>query len=349
MMAATGRSMSNAVDSAAPVLALDQLVVDIATPAGAIHAVRGVSLTVAARETLALVGESGCGKSITALSAVGLLPPGSQVVAGDIRLQGQRLNDLDRAGWNQVRGNDIGFVFQNPMSSFNPTMRLGEQIAESLVVQRGLSRAKALARAVELLDRMRIPNAQRRARQYPFEFSGGMLQRAMIAMAVACEPALLIADEPTTALDVTVQVEVLELLRDLQRERGMALLLITHDLGVVAQMADRVAVMYAGQIVESGPVDAIFHATGHPYTAGLKQALPDQHRRREGLMVIKGSPPDLLEPPPGCGFYPRCPRALRVCATGEVPEFAVGPEHGSRCWLQHPQVRQPVEGPVDER
>ena len=348
MMAATGRSMSNAVDSAAPVLALDQLVVDIATPAGAIHAVRGVSLTVAARETLALVGESGCGKSITALSAVGLLPPGSQVVAGDIRLQGQRLNDLDRAGWNQVRGNDIGFVFQNPMSSFNPTMRLGEQIAERLVVQRGLSRAKALARAVELLDRMRIPNAQRRARQYPFEFSGGMLQRAMIAMAVACEPALLIADEPTTALDVTVQVEVLELLRDLQRERGMALLLITHDLGVVAQMADRVAVMYAGQIIESGPVDAIFHATGHPYTAGLKLALPDQHRRRDGLMVIKGTPPDLLEPPPGCGFYPRCPRALRVCATGAVPEFAVGPDHGSRCWLQHPEVQQPVEG-ADER
>jgi oligopeptide/dipeptide ABC transporter ATP-binding protein len=168
-------------------------------------------------------------------------------------------------------------------------------------------------------------------------------------MAVACEPALLIADEPTTALDVTVQVEVLELLRELQRERGMALLLITHDLGVVAQMADRVAVMYAGQIVESGPVDAIFHATGHPYTAGLKLALPDQHRRGEGLVVIKGTPPDLLQPPPGCGFYPRCARALRVCAEGAVPAFALDDGHISHCWLQHPQVRQPVEEGGDER
>jgi oligopeptide/dipeptide ABC transporter ATP-binding protein len=195
---------------------------------------------------------------------------------------------------------------------------------------------------------MQIPSAASRARQYPFEFSGGMLQRAMIAMAVACEPTLLIADEPTTALDVTVQVEVLALLRDLQRERGMALLLITHDLGVVAQVADRVAVMYAGQVIESGPVDAIFHATGHPYTAGLKLALPDQHAGRDKLKVIRGTPPDLIAPPPGCGFYPRCERALKVCAQGEVPEFALGEGHGSRCWLHHPQVAQSIESEAEE-
>ena len=325
-----------------PVLEVVELDVRIRSRAGLVRPVRGVSLAVAAGETLALVGESGCGKSITALAIAGLLPPGASICGGRVALRGERLEQLDNAGWNRVRGGGIGMVFQNPMSSLNPTMRVGEQIAEGLIARRGLSRGAALAQAVRLLERMRVPRARERARQYPFEFSGGMLQRALIALAVACEPALLIADEPTTALDVTVQREVLALLRELQRDAGMALLLITHDLGVVAQAADRVAVMYGGHIVEHAPVDRIFHATAHPYTAGLKLALPDRHRRGQPLQVIAGSPPDLSQPPPGCAFYARCPHALNVCAEGAVPEFTPAPGHGSRCWLLHPQVAAPL-------
>lgn len=321
------------------VLEMRQLCVDIGTHGRVVHAVRGIDLQVAAGETLALVGESGCGKSITALTAVGLLPSAARIAGGDVFFEGQRLNDIDERSWNRLRGNRIGVVFQNPLSAFNPSMRIGEQIAESLRVHRHLDRRSALTRAVQLLDRMRIAQAAQRARQYPFEFSGGMLQRAMIAMAIACEPRLLIADEPTTALDVTVQVEVLQLLRELKNESGMGLLLITHDLGIVAQLADRVAVMYAGQIVEQAPVDAIFHATAHPYTAGLRRALPDA--QAEGrLQAIEGNPPDLAEPPPGCGFYPRCDRAMRICAEGRVPAFVASEGHVSRCWLLHPQVPQ---------
>jgi oligopeptide/dipeptide ABC transporter ATP-binding protein len=318
-------------------LELRQLRVHIAAHGAVVQAVRDIDLQVEAGETLALVGESGCGKSITALSAIGLLPGAAHIAGGDVVFDGTVLTHADERQWNTIRGNRIGAVFQNPLSAFNPSMRIGEQIAEGLRVHRGLDRRAALARAVQLLDRMRIPEAARRARQYPFEFSGGMLQRAMIAQAVACEPQLLIADEPTTALDVTVQVEVLELLRELRRESGMALLLITHDLGIVAQLADRVAVMYAGQIVEQAPVDAIFHATAHPYTAGLRRALPDPESRAS-LRAIDGAPPNLAQPPAGCGFYPRCEQALRICAEGAVPEFKVSESHGSRCWLLHPQV-----------
>ena len=318
-------------------LELRQLRVHIESHGALVQAVRGVDLHVDAGETLALVGESGCGKSITALSAIGLLPAVARIAGGDVLFDGESLAAAGERKWNTIRGNRIGVVFQNPLSAFNPSMRIGEQIAEGLRVHRGLDKRSALARAVQLLERMRIPDAARRARQYPFEFSGGMLQRAMIAQAVACEPPLLIADEPTTALDVTVQVEVLDLLRELQRERGMGLLLITHDLGIVAQMADRVAVMYAGQIVEQAPVDDIFHATAHPYTAGLRRALPDPQARHR-LRAIDGTPPDLSRPPAGCGFYPRCEHALRVCADGAVPEFLVSESHGSRCWLLHPQA-----------
>jgi len=324
------------------VLALDDLQVEIPTRDGIVRPVRGVTLQVDAGETLAVVGESGCGKSMTALAAMGLLPKGARISGGEVRLRERRLNDLDEAGWNRLRGGRIGMVFQNPMSSFNPTMRVGAQIAETLVAHRGLTWREAELRAVALLDRMQIPSAAQRARQFPFEFSGGMLQRAMIAMAVACEPTLLIADEPTTALDVTVQVEVLALLRDLQQERGMALLLITHDLGVVAQVADRVAVMYAGQVVEQGAVDAIFHATAHPYTLGLKRSLPSQHVHAgddEPLAVIRGTPPDLIAPPPGCGFYARCESAMRICESGAVPVFELEGSHCARCWLRHPQCK----------
>lgn len=318
-----------------PLLELRDLHVAIRTPRGEIQAVRGVDLCVRAGETLALVGESGCGKSITALSAAGLLPNNAMIVSGEVLLTGARLNNYSEREWNCVRGDRIGFVFQNPMSSFNPSMRIGDQIAEVLCAHRALNWTDARTRAVQLLDRMRVANASARARQYPFEFSGGMLQRAMIAMAVACEPALLIADEPTTALDVTVQKEVLELLRELQRDSGMGCLLITHDLGIVAQIADRVAVMYAGEIIEQAPVDALFHAAAHPYTLGLRAALPDAQRGE--LIAIPGMPPDLSQQWSGCSFCPRCTHAMKICTTQSPPEFESGADHGARCWLLHPQ------------
>ena len=318
-----------------PLLELRNLHVSIRTPRGEVNAVRGVDLCVRAGETLALVGESGCGKSITALSVAGLLSNSATIVSGEVLLNGECLNHCSEREWNRVRGAKISLIFQNPMSSFNPSMRIGDQIAEVLCAHRAFSMAAARVRAVQLLDRMRVANAAARARQYPFEFSGGMLQRAMIAMAVACEPALLIADEPTTALDVTVQKEVLELLRELQRDSGMGCLLITHDLGIVAQIADRVAVMYAGEIIEQAPVDALFHATAHPYTRGLRAALPDV--RRGELVAIPGTPPDLSQQWSGCSFCPRCAYAMKICMSQPPPAFDVDADHAARCWLLHPQ------------
>lgn len=324
-------------------LEVDDLRVAIQTSAGEVQAVRGVSFEVDAGETLALVGESGCGKSVSVQSLLGLAPAGSRV-RGQARWQGRDLLGMGGAELRRIRGGEIALVGQNPMAALNPTQRVGDQIAEMLVVHRGWSRRRARTRAVELLADMQLPEPARRARQYPFEFSGGMLQRAAVAMAMACEPRLLIADEPTTALDVTVQAQVLALLSRLRERYGMALLLITHDLGVVAQMADRVAVMYAGEVVESAPVLELFERRGHPYSSGLKRALPERVHRGETLASIPGSPPDLLVPPAGCGFCPRCPRAMDVCNEGEVPWFEVGPGHHSRCWLHHPQS----PGGVDE-
>ena len=324
----------------AALLQLRDVQVSIDTARGPVQALRGVDLHLRAGETLALVGESGSGKSICALSIAGLLPPRAALVGGDIYFDGLHLNSCDEAARNALRGARIGMVFQNPMSSFNPSMRIGDQIAEVLRAHRDMGRRDARQEAVRLLDRMRVANAAARARQYPFEFSGGMLQRAMIAMAVACAPALLIADEPTTALDVTVQAEVLDLLRELRTDSGMALLLITHDLGIVAQIADRVAVMYAGQIVEEGEVRQVLEVPRHPYTQALHDALPEQSR--ELLRAIAGAPPDLLEPPPGCAFYPRCDHAMRVCAEGAVPMFDAAPGQHSRCWLLHPQCPPPA-------
>lgn len=319
------------------VLAVDNLAVDIRTSNGRVQAVRGVSFAIDAGETLAIVGESGCGKTMTALAVMGLLPETAET-RGTIALESERIDQLDARARNRLRGARIGMVFQNPMSSLNPTMRVGEQIAEVLVTHRGLSWDAAHRRAIALLDRMQMRDAAARARQYPFEFSGGMLQRAMIAMAIACEPVLLIADEPTTALDVTVQVEVLNLMRELQREQQMALLLITHDMSVVARMAQNVAVMYAGQIVERAAIADIFRAPAHPYTAGLLRALPAGKNREQGLTGIPGTPPDLLAPPAGCAFYARCEHAMKICAEQPVPDFAVSPTQHSRCWLAHPQL-----------
>ncbi|MDB6060440.1 MAG: peptide transporter ATP-binding protein [Verrucomicrobiaceae bacterium] len=335
---ASSVELSNQATAAAnQLLRIDQLTVHINTPHGVVQALRGIDLQLRAGEALALVGESGSGKSITALSISGLLPESAAMVGGDIFFAQQRVNEFDQRAWNKLRGSRIGMVFQNPMSSFNPSMRVGDQIAEVLRAHRDLSKTAARLRSVQLLERMRIADAAARAHQYPFEFSGGMLQRAMIAMAVACEPQLLIADEPTTALDVTVQAEVLDLLRELRRDSGMALLLITHDLGIVAQIADRVAVMYAGQIIEQGPVGALLHAPAHPYTAALQAAAPTI--AQDFLQAIPGTPPDLTNPPSGCGFYARCKHAMRICMDGAVPNFELNAQHASRCWLLHPQCK----------
>lgn len=316
-----------------PLLAVNNLMVSIATRNGSVQAVRGVDFTIAKGETLAIVGESGCGKSITALALMGLLPAQAQL-RGEIEVAGHSLSGFSESQWRAWRGNRVAMIFQNPMTSLNPTMRIGDQIAEPLIQHQGLTRRQATRQAEQLLARLRISQPTVRMRQYPFEFSGGMLQRVMIAIAIACDPALLIADEPTTALDVTVQAEVLSLLKELQAERGMALLLISHDLAVVSQVADRVAVMYAGKLLEQADVGSIFSHPEHPYTQGLKRALPafDDHDRR-ALTVIAGSPPDLLQPPSGCGFYPRCQQAMQICQRQAPPRIQHTLDHYSDCWL----------------
>jgi oligopeptide/dipeptide ABC transporter ATP-binding protein len=273
---------------------------------------------------------------------MGLIPvPPGRITGGSAKLRGREILGHPWLDGKDIRGDQIGMIFQDPMTSLNPTMTIGAQIAETLQVHRGQSFKQAFARAIELLELVRIPEAAKRAKQYPFEFSGGMLQRAMIAMSIACEPAVLIADEPTTALDVTIQAQILDLMLDLQSEKGMAIVLITHDLGVVARMANNVAVMYAGQIVEKGTVDDIFYRSSHPYTLGLRAAMPTNVRTdRHRLMPIDGSPPDLFHPPAGCGYCPRCPHAMKVCESTPPPEFDLDDDrsHFSRCFLHHPDA-----------
>ncbi|HEX6997157.1 MAG TPA: ABC transporter ATP-binding protein [Gammaproteobacteria bacterium] len=322
------------------VLAVEDLHVEFDTYGGTVKAVRGASFEVKAGRTLAIVGESGCGKSVAVQSIMGLIPmPPGRVTRGRALLDGVDILRRKIVNGEDIRGNRVGMIFQDPMSSLNPTMTVGEQIAETLQVHRGLAKRAALDRAVELLRLVHIPEPEQRARQYPFAFSGGMLQRAMIAMAIACEPDILIADEPTTALDVTIQAQILDLLRELQRKNAMGLVLITHDLGVVARMADEVCVMYAGQVVENGTVDDIFYRAAHPYTAGLKRAMPSTRASKgEGLKPIDGAPPDLFDPPPGCAYFARCPHAMRLCGPNPPPRFDVEPAHHARCWLHHPDA-----------
>jgi oligopeptide/dipeptide ABC transporter ATP-binding protein len=328
-----------------PLLAVEDLHVEFDTYGGIVKAVRGVSFAVHAGKTLAIVGESGCGKSVTVQSIMGLTPmPPGRITRGTALLNGVDIIRQKVIGGEDIRGAKIGMIFQDPMSSLNPTMKIGDQIAETLQVHRGFSHRKAHQRAVELLGRMHIPEADKRAEQYPFSFSGGMLQRAMIAMAIACEPSILIADEPTTALDVTIQAQILDLLQELQRTTGMAIILITHNLGVVARMADDVAVMYAGQIAEKGPADDIFHRSAHPYTVGLKRAMPrTEPGEKQGLQPIEGTPPDLFDPPKGCSYFARCPYAMRLCESNDPPRFAVSPDHYSRCWLHHSGAQIPSD------
>ena len=334
------------MSQATELLQVEDLHVEFDTYGGVVKAVRGVDFSVAAGETLAIVGESGCGKSVTVQSIMDLIPmPPGRISRGSARLRGEEILGQSRIQGREIRGAQIGMIFQDPMTSLNPTMTIGDQIAEPLQVHRGLSRSDAAREAVRLLEVTRIPEAAKRAKQYPFEFSGGMLQRAMIAMAIACKPDLLIADEPTTALDVTIQAQILDLLQELQRETGMAIVLITHDLGVVARMADSVAVMYAGKVVERGSVDDIFYRSAHPYTLGLRAAMPSNDPSvRQSLQPIEGSPPDLFAPPPGCGYAPRCPYAMKVCQSDPplTPLSEAEPRpHSSLCWLHHDSSVKP--------
>ena len=331
--------MSAAIEATAvagPVLDVQDLHVEFDTYGGIVKAVRGVSFSVAKGKTLAIVGESGCGKSVSVQSIMGLIPtPPGRITRGTALLGGVDIIRQKIVDGHDVRGSRIGMIFQDPMSSLNPTMKVGNQIAETLVVHRGYSHTQAAARAVELLASVNIPEPERRAQQYPFAFSGGMLQRAMIAMAIACEPEILIADEPTTALDVTIQAQILDLLKELQKKQGMAIVLITHDLGVVARMADEVVVMYAGEIVEHGTADDVFYSAAHPYTVGLRSAMPSRDTSRAGLVPIEGAPPDLFAPPQGCAYFARCPHAMLLCENQHPPPFVVSPRHSARCWLHH--------------
>ena len=331
---------------ALPLLSVKNLEVNFAANDGTVKAVRNISFSINRGETLAIVGESGCGKSVTVQSIMGLLSsPPAEISASEITLNKQDIQSSTEINGKDIRGNEIGMIFQDPMTSLNPTMRIGSQVAETLLVHRGLSRKAAQLKAVELLDLVKIPEPEKRAKQYPFEFSGGMLQRAMIAMAIACEPKLLIADEPTTALDVTIQAEILELLKELQSSNGMSIILITHDLAVVAKMADRVLVMYAGKIVEEGSCEDIFYRSAHPYTVGLKSAMPRNQRGAHiDLTPIDGSPPDLYNPPVGCGYAPRCAQSMEICLSDQPSKFSILESHHSECWLHHADNPRKVDG-----
>ena len=317
---------------------------------GAWHdAVRDVSFDLARGETLALVGESGCGKSLTAMTIMGLLPAGiGRRSSGSVRIGEVETGALDESAMERIRGNAIGMIFQEPMSSLNPVLKVGFQIAEPLIYHRGMTRAQARTRALELMQLVRIPAARERLDAYPHQFSGGMRQRVMIALAIACSPQVLIADEPTTALDVTVQAQVLELLGGLQREQGLGMLLITHNLGVVATTAQRVMVMYGGDVVESAPVRSLFTAPRHPYSRALLAAMPRVDRAAGELVPIPGQVPGLTAMPPGCRFQGRCPQRIERCAT--LPPLVAVDEarqHLVRCWVNaapNPGFAGPPEG-----
>ncbi|HSB11081.1 MAG TPA: ABC transporter ATP-binding protein [Blastocatellia bacterium] len=303
------------------------------TRAGVIKAADDVSFQIETGSTLALVGESGSGKSVTSLSVMQLVPPPGRIVAGEIIFDGRDLVTLDDEQIRRLRGREIAMIFQDPMTSLNPVFTVGDQIAEAIELHQGVSRKQARSKAVEMMERVRVPDGERRVKDYPHQLSGGMRQRVMIAMALSCNPKLLIADEPTTALDVTIQAEILDLLKSLRDDFNLSMLLITHDLGVVAEIADRVAVMYSGSIVEEAPVGEIFNKPSHPYTEGLLRSVPrptDGVKRRR-LQTIEGVVPNLLNMPSGCKFAPRCAYVIDECTAHEIPLLAVGAEHNSRC------------------
>ncbi|QST00821.1 ABC transporter ATP-binding protein [Pontibacillus sp. ALD_SL1] len=328
------------------ILEVNDLKVSFNTFAGEVQAVRGVNFHVKKGETLAIVGESGSGKSVTTQSIMRLIPmPPGEIKGGEILFEGTDLVQKSDRQMEKVRGKDIAMIFQDPMTSLNPTMRIGRQIMESMIKHRKIAKTDAKKRAVELLDLVGIPKPEQRVDQYPHEFSGGMRQRAMIAVALASDPKLLIADEPTTALDVTIQAQILELLKDIQKKTNTSIIFITHDLGVVANVADRVAVMYGGKIVETGSVDEVFYNPQHPYTWGLLASMPSLDAEEGELQAIPGSPPDLTNPPKGDAFAARNSYAMKVDFEMEPPMFKVSDTHYAATWLLHedaPKVEPPA-------
>jgi peptide/nickel transport system ATP-binding protein/oligopeptide transport system ATP-binding protein len=307
------------------------------TDEGLLTAVNGIDFSICRGETLGLVGESGCGKSVSALSIMRLIPePPGRIVKGRILFEGQDLVRLTESEMRRIRGNAISMIFQEPMTSLNPVHRVGNQIAEAIKLHQNVDQTRARRRAIEMLAKVGIPDPQRRAREYPFQLSGGMRQRVMIAMALSCNPKLIIADEPTTALDVTIQAQILDLMKKLQEDFGAAILLITHDLGVIAEVAERVAVMYAGRIVEMADANPLFAEPMHPYTQGLMASVPHIDRPAAPgklLETISGMVPSLLNLPPGCTFQDRCERVFERCRSQEPPLIEFGSKHSARCWL----------------
>ena len=307
------------------------------TDAGTVQAVRGVSFYVDKGESLGIVGESGCGKSVSMLSVMRLLDDNASMTADAFILDGENLADKPVREMRKIQGNDIGMIFQDPMTSLNPLFTVGEQIRNPLMRHMKLSKKAANERALKMLELVGIPSPAKRLKQYPHELSGGMRQRVMIAIAMCCDPKLLIADEPTTALDVTIQAQILELMGEMKERYDMSVILITHDLGVISSLCSRVIVMYGGLIMEEGTVDDIFYRTGHPYSAGLLASIPKQNR--EKLVPIVGTPPDLLNPPQGCPFAARCSHAMRLCKACRPELTEIGPGHKSACWLHNRSVK----------
>lgn len=321
------------------ILEIKNLHTSFKTRAGEVKAVRGVSFNLEKGQALGIVGESGSGKSITMMSVMKLLAENGLIKDGEILFEGKDLAKLSDKEMEKIRGNEIGMIFQDPMTSLNPVFTIGEQLVEHVIKHKKVSKAEADKIALDMLKLVGIPSPEKRMKQYPHEFSGGMRQRAMIAMSLVCSPKLLIADEPTTALDVTIQAQILELMKDLKNKLGMAIILITHDLGVVADLCTRINVMYGGILVETGSTRDIFYNPKHPYTWGLLRSIPNPKlKTKERLKPIDGTPPDLLKPPAGCPFAPRCEYAMKICMTQMPESFEVGLNHNAACWLNHPKA-----------
>ncbi|SFG25416.1 oligopeptide transport system ATP-binding protein [Halobacillus alkaliphilus] len=315
-------------------LQVNDLITSFRTTGGKLPAVRGVSFSVNEGETLCIVGESGCGKSITTLSVIGLLPNNGEISEGSIKFQGEELTTKKEKELRKLRGNDISMIFQEPMTALNPVFTIGYQLMEPLKTHRRMSNKEMRSKSIDLLKQVGIPDPEKKLKQFPHELSGGMRQRVLIAIALACNPSLLIADEPTTALDVTIQAQILDLIDDLKTDLGMGVVMVTHDMGVVAEVADRVMVMYAGNVVETGTVDEIFSSPKHPYTKGLLASVPNVDDTDHKLEAIPGSLPNLNETIHGCRFHPRCPFAMEKCVEKDPPQFKVSQQQYSKCWLQ---------------
>lgn len=328
------------------ILNIEDLHVSFDTYAGEVQAVRGVTYHVDEGEVLAVVGESGCGKSVTAQTIMRLNPePPARIKSGKLTLDGIDIVNSTEEQMQKIRGKEVSMIFQDPMTCMNPTMIVGKQIVEAIKHHQKLGKDEAEKKAIEMLKKVQIPNAEERAKQYPHQFSGGMRQRAMIAMALSCNPKLLIADEPTTALDVTIQAQIIDLLAEIRETMGTAIILITHDLGVVASLADRIAVMYAGKIVENGTAKEIFNNPAHPYTRALLNSLPKHDTNKEDkLTSIPGTPPDLVNPPVGCAFAARCENCMKICKAKQPPVFDLGNHHEASCWLLHKDCPKEVKG-----